>query len=123
MQLLLDQAPDGFKKVIDEFLQESQAELFNSEEECLDWSRQNYEALKDGSLGGNLLSKYSMIGRFYSTADTLDFLRTGILASLGRDVEHLKVSTLDTVIEYLKVILLSVPFAESLSQKSFPRLT
>ena len=118
MQSMLDQAPYGFKRVIDDFLQESQAELFNSEEECLDWSRQNYEALKDGSLGGNLLSKYSMIGRFYTTADTLEFLRAGILAALGRDVGFLKVSTLDTVIEYLKVILLSVPFGESLSQKS-----
>ncbi len=93
MQSMLDQAPDGFKKMIDDFLQESQAELFNSEEECLDWSRQNYEALKDGSVGGNLLSKYSMISRFYSTVDTLDFLRTGILASLGMDVDFLKVWT------------------------------
>jgi len=118
MQSMLDQAPDGFKKMIDDFLQESQAELFNSEVECLEWSRYNYEALKDGSLGGNLLSKYSMIGRFYSTADTLEFLRTGILALLGKDVDSVKISTLDTVIEYLKVILLSVPFAVSLSSES-----
>ena len=33
--------------------------------------------LVDGTLGGNLLSKYSMLGRFYATLPSLDFLELG----------------------------------------------
>jgi hypothetical protein len=49
MQQLLDQAPAGFRKVIDDFLQESRQELFSTREECTAWAVENMEGLIDGS--------------------------------------------------------------------------
>jgi radical SAM superfamily enzyme YgiQ (UPF0313 family) len=115
LQSTLDQAPAGFKKLIDDFLQESQEELFNTKEECIAWSRRHFDALVDGSIGGNLLSKYSMIGRFCVTPETLDFLEAGIEAALGESLTETQLVLLRTVMEYLRTVILHVPFTATLA--------
>ena len=114
MTNLLDQAPQAFRDVIDEFVQESQDELFDSKEECIEWSKQNFDELVDGSIGGNLLSKYSMIGRFYVFHEGLNFLETALIATLGDSLSEEKARMLKTVVEYLRTVILHVPFAETL---------
>lgn len=116
LQSMLDQAPADFRKVINDFLRESHEELFLDEDACTKWAKENFSGLLDGSLGGNLLSKYSMIGRFYVTQATLDFLEMGIAAILGEQVDRSKLALLRTVIDYLQVILLHVPFSENLNR-------
>jgi radical SAM superfamily enzyme YgiQ (UPF0313 family) len=108
MPALLDQAPAAFRTVIDDFVRESREELFVSREECLQWARQNLTGLLSGEIGGNLLSKYSMLGRFYAAQEGLDFLRTVLVAALGPQEQ------VDTVIEYLRSVLLYCPFEETL---------
>ena len=113
---MIGEAPEQFRRVLAEFRSESQEELFQTREACLTWARGHYAELVDGSLGGNLLSKYSMIGRFYATLASLDFLEQGILRAtawrgLACDAEQLA-----TVIDYLRAVVLHAPFAEAMDR-------
>jgi hypothetical protein len=95
---------------------ESQEELFLTKEECIEWSQRNFDKLIDGSLGGNLLSKYSMIGRFFVTQETLDFLEMGIYASIDLTPTDPHAAQLKTVMDYLRAILLHSPFSVTLQE-------
>jgi radical SAM superfamily enzyme YgiQ (UPF0313 family) len=114
MQSMLDQAPAAFRKVIEDFVKESREELFATRKQCIEWARQNLDALVSGELGGNLLSKYSMIGRFYATGEALDFLRDVLAANFGEPLDTNCLEQIDSVIEYLRCVLLHTPFNESL---------
>lgn len=112
LQALLPRAPQAFQDVIAAFLKESEEELFLTRQECLEWAREHYDELVDGSLGGNLLSKYSMIGRFYATHPALDFLELAIGESLpAGSYDPLE---LRTVVDYLRKVLLHAPFGEAM---------
>ncbi|MFN0110116.1 MAG: hypothetical protein ACKVZH_14770, partial [Blastocatellia bacterium] len=114
MQQMLDQAPPKFRAMIDDFLKESQEELFPTREDCVEWAKQNFDALVDGSLGGNLLSKYSMLGRFYLTQEAIEFLETTISAMLDKAELRSEPAVLKATTDYLRCVLLHVPFAEAL---------
>ncbi|MGH7665470.1 MAG: B12-binding domain-containing radical SAM protein [Gemmatimonadaceae bacterium] len=116
MQSLLDQAPPGFREVIDAFLQESRDELFDSRDECEAWAVRHLEELLGGIVGGNLLSKYSMLGRFFATQESLDFLQLGIVAVLGEKAAGETRVQLHAVIDYLRSVLLHAPFARTLAE-------
>ena len=110
--------PAELQRVLDDFLVESADELFEDRESCLVWSREHYAELVDGTVGGNLLSKYSMLGRFYATQASLDFLEQAIGAALdergcGHDAGQLR-----TIIDYLRAVALHAPFAETLNASS-----
>jgi radical SAM superfamily enzyme YgiQ (UPF0313 family) len=109
MQAMLDRAPAAFRKVIDDFVKESRQELFPTHQECVAWAKRNFAQLVSGELGGNLLSKYSMIGRFYTSQEALDFAGHVLTAVTGGGEEQ------DTVIEYLRAVVLHVPFAHTLN--------
>ena len=114
LQGMLPTAPEDFRRVIDDFVRESREELFTTREACLAWSREHYDELVDGSLGGNLLSKYSMIGRFFATKAALDFLESAIRearAEAGADPDS---QGLRDVMAYLRAAVLHVPFAEEM---------
>lgn len=113
LQGMLGEAPARFRETIDDFVRESREELFETREACVEWSVENYEGLLDGTLGGNLLSKYSMIGRFLTTHEALDFLETAIAAKLGGSGVG---DGLASVIGYLRCVMLSSPFSKSLSE-------
>ena len=114
MQQMLDRAPAKFRAMIDDFLKESQEELFFTREACIEWARQNFDALVDGSLGGNLLSKYSMLGRFYLTQEAIEYLEMTISAMLGEAELRSEPAVLHATTDYLRCVLLHVPFAETL---------
>jgi radical SAM superfamily enzyme YgiQ (UPF0313 family) len=114
LQEMLTQAPKKFRELIADFLRESQKELFDSKDACIDWARRHFDGLVDGSLGGNLLSKYSLMGRFYVFDDALDFLQAGIRSYLDGSSAKKSTYLLETVIEYLRCVMLTAPFAASL---------
>jgi radical SAM superfamily enzyme YgiQ (UPF0313 family) len=118
LQGMLERAPAEFRKVIDDFLVESQQELFVTREACLVWARENYAQLVDGSLGGNLLSKYSMLGRFYTTQASLEFLAAGLRDALRSRGASFDPAELDAVFEYLRMVVLHVPFAETAAART-----
>jgi len=51
VQQLLPRAPAGFRKVIDDFVRESQEELFPSREAVVAWARERLPALISGEAG------------------------------------------------------------------------
>jgi hypothetical protein len=119
MQSMLDGAPAGLKSLIDDFLRESEEELFVTKEACMAWAHRNFASVADGSLGGNLLSKYSMIGRFKITRETLQFLESTIAGALGC-MEETKREMLRAVMEYLQTVILHSPFAATLAAVPSP---
>ncbi len=114
---LLDEAPAELSKVLDDFLAESQEELFDSRQECLQWARAHYSELVEGTLGGNLLSKYSMTGRFYATLPALDFLEHSIRRVLDERKSDYDPAQLATVMDYMRSVVLYSPFAECMDRK------
>ena len=114
LQSMLPEAPEPFRRLIEDFVRESQEELFDTREECERWAHENFEALVDGTLGGNLLSKYSMLGRFYVPEAALEFLGAAIDAGLPGENGDVARWQAEAVMSYLGGVLLSVPFAESL---------
>ena len=115
LQKMLNQAPSGLRSLTDEFVRESQDELFETEQACLAWARAHFDGLLDGSLGGNLLSKYSMLGRFYATQEAVDFLEQGVAAALAETRPPAPQRQLAAVMDYLRGVLLHAPFAETLA--------
>jgi hypothetical protein len=62
-----------------------------------------------------LLSKYSMLGRFYTTQESLDFLRIAVESALdGRGCEPRELAA---VFDYLRGVVLHVPFAQTTTER------
>ena len=116
MQRLLTRAPPGFRQVIDDFVRESQEELFPTREAVVEWARSRLPELISGELGGNLLSKYSMLGRFYATHEGLDFVELAIRTALADRLTPEAEVELGDVMSYLHTMLLHVPFRETMSR-------
>jgi hypothetical protein len=114
MQRMLPDAPAAFRETIDEFVKESREELFPSRDACVKWALQHFDALVNGTIGGNLLSKYSMIARFYVTQDSINFLQTVLEAALTAS-GIIKRDRLEAVMDYLRAVVLSAPFAQSVN--------
>ena len=114
----IETSPDEFQRVIGEFVCESRDELFDSKEECIAWSEEHFDALVDGSLGGNLLSKYSMLGRFYVFDEGIEFLKTSLIAAIGDEQSERHIEMLDAVTGYLRAVMLHVPFEDNLSRST-----
>lgn len=115
LQKTLDSAPPRFRQVIEQFVSESRDELFESSEECTAWARAHFAGLLDGSIGGNLLSKYSMLGRFFAGPEALEFLGASIRSVLSERELDAQSPGLESVIGYLRAIMLHTPFAQSLA--------
>lgn len=116
MQSALPSAPPAFRRLIEDFVTESQEELFPTPEACLAWARENFDGLVSGEKGGNLLSKYSMLGRFYHLQEALRFLRDaiqGCAEAAGRPVDA---AELESVLRFLSSVSLHVPFEETLER-------
>lgn len=117
LQQLLNDAPRRFQQTIQDFIKESNEELFDSREACIKWAREHYDQLVDGALGGNLLSKYSMLGRFFVTQESLTFLHLAIREAIVEKGRVVNEEELDDVIEYLSKVLLHSPFTKSVAEE------
>jgi radical SAM superfamily enzyme YgiQ (UPF0313 family) len=117
LQSMLEKSPSSFNKLIKDFITESKEELFETKAECLEWAHKNFQDLVDGNVGGNLLSKYSMLGRFHIMYDSINFLESCIASLL----EGSKRTLIKAVTDYLKIIMLHVPFERTLEEN--PHLT
>ena len=114
LQQRLAQAPEALRKVVADFRAESEAELFDTPEECVAWAKANFPRLVSGELGGNLLSKYSMLGRFYVTPEAISFLESTIREMMGTACTSESAAALRSVASYLHAVLLHVPMEAAL---------
>ncbi len=117
MQRRLDRAPAGFRKVIEDFVRESKEELFETREDVIAWARERLPELISGELGGNLLSKYSMLGRFYATHEGLDYMQMTIGEAVPGGLDAEGTAELSAVMDYLRTVLLHVPFRETMQRR------
>lgn len=115
MQERLDKAPKAFQAALDGYLAENQSELFETREACVAWARENYDALISGDLGGNLLSKYAMIGRFFVLPEALDFLGDTLADLIGSREGGQEM--LATLMSYFRAVMLHAPFAAALDEE------
>jgi len=111
------EAPRALRETIEEFLVASESELFMTRQACLDWAKAHYAQLVDGSLGGNLLSRFSMLGRFYATDAALDFLESCIASALKSRGASFDPRVLADLMRYMRAVALAVPFAESSAKR------
>ena len=116
MQLLLDKAPKPFREAINEYIRENKEELYDTREECIAAAEENYDKLLSGELGGNLLSKYSMIGRFFVLPEALDFLEMTLRSLVKESTAENGVDMVFAVCDYFRKVMLHAPFADSLEE-------
>lgn len=117
MQEMLSDAPEEFQQVMRDFVRESEEELFPNREAVIEWATEHYDGLVDGTLGGNLLSKYSMLGRFFVTQDALTFLDKVIRCGLEKQGAEVSLIPLDDVTEFLRKVLLHSPFIQTVAEE------
>ena len=86
----LGEAPEEVQAVLRGFLEETQSELWNSEEEMLAYYREeaNYPRLARGEVGGNLIYKYKAM----SLAHTAEAW-VGVLASVCKGIAQEKLAS------------------------------
>ena len=69
-------APKTVQRNLENFLEETKGELWQSEQELVDYYRQeqNYSLLKAGKVGGNLIYKYKALNIVFSSSDWINFI-------------------------------------------------
>jgi hypothetical protein len=81
----------------------------------LAWNLQDDMGIANADeLGGNLLSKYSMVGRFFAVQESLDFLQDAMTAAIPRSLDLTVNEQISAAIGYLRCVLLHSPFSETL---------
>jgi hypothetical protein len=69
--------------------------------------------LVEGELGGNLLSKYSMVGRFIVLDESLDFLQLALRDVIDVNANPEAEAMIAAVVGYYRSIMLHTPFVQS----------
>jgi hypothetical protein len=69
-------APISVQQNLDNFLEETKDELWESEQELVNYYKQeeNYHLLKSGQVGGNLIYKYKALNVVFSSSDWINFI-------------------------------------------------
>jgi len=77
----LNSAPKAVRSVMTDFLGETRDELWDSEENLINFYRQsqNYESLIRGEVGGNLIYKYKSKSIAFTTSQWIDYLSSQLL--------------------------------------------
>jgi radical SAM superfamily enzyme YgiQ (UPF0313 family) len=73
----IDQASSDIKKLFNNFINDTKSELWDSEEELLDHYRKdkNYNLLKEGKVGGNLIYKYKSQSLVYQKDQWIEYMK------------------------------------------------
>jgi len=100
---LLD-APKDVQIIVNNFLDETKSELWDSEEELTNFynKEENYNKLKRGEVGGNLIYKYKSMGLLTASSSLTLFLRNQILKIVTSKQKEIK--SLDIIKSELKEI-------------------
>ena len=85
------------QKIISEFLEETEGELWNTEEELLNHYniKENYEKLKRGEVGGNLIYKYKSKTLVEAGLDWINFFEKQVYSAITD--AHKNIADLNTI--------------------------
>ena len=100
---LLD-APNDLQLIVNNFLGETKSELWDTEEELTNFynKEENYNKLKRGEVGGNLIYKYKSMGLLTASSSITLFLKNQILKIVTSKQKEIK--SLDIIKSELKEI-------------------
>lgn len=73
---LLDRAPSGVQEIFQGFMEETEGELWDREEDLIAHYRrdENYQRLVQGEIGGNVIYKYKAMSLAFQSEDWVNFL-------------------------------------------------
>ena len=88
----ISEAPEDIKKVIDDFIKETESELWDSEEQLLNYYKkeENYQKLKRGEVGGNLIYKYKSLNIVKCASAWVDFFEKQLFKTIKEKQPELK---------------------------------
>ena len=88
----ISSASEDVKKVVNNFIEETKGELWESEEELLNHYRknENYEKLKRGEFGGNLIYKYKSYNIVKCGLSWIDFIEDQLFNAIKNKQPNLK---------------------------------
>ncbi|MFK7958753.1 MAG: radical SAM protein [Lysobacterales bacterium] len=108
-------ASPAFRSNIQAYLEQSETELFDTPENCLNWAQDNYSDLVSGSIGGNILYQTIVRARLNFLPDTLSLLRLGLKRTLPADSPETK-NEIEALMTYFQAVCIGVPFKATLFQ-------
>lgn len=85
----LDDAPSNVRRVVDDFLNETRKELWDSEEELLNHYQKDefYDKLLTGEVGENLIYKYKAISLSSHVKDWIEFLKQTCIDIINEKID------------------------------------
>ncbi len=88
----ISNASEDVRKVVNDFIEETKGELWDSEDELLNHYRksENYEKLKRGEVGGNLIYKYKSYNIVKCGLSWIDFIEEQLFNSIRDKQPNLK---------------------------------
>ena len=88
----INKASKNIQNIIQAFIDETKGELWESEEELLNFYREekNYLRLKNGELGGNLIYKYKSRNLVENNNDWIDFFENQLFNEIIKNNKNIK---------------------------------
>ena len=88
----ISEAPENIKKVLNDFIHETESELWESEEELVNYYREekNYQKLKRGEVGGNLIYKYKAHNIVKCGSSWVDFFEKQLFKAIRNKQPEMK---------------------------------
>jgi len=88
----ISEAPEDIKKVINDFIKETESELWDSEEQLLNYYKieENYQKLKRGEVGGNLIYKYKSLNIVKCATAWVDFFEKQLFKAIKEKQPEMK---------------------------------
>ena len=82
----ISQASNKIQEIINGFIEETKGELWDSEQELVDHYKkdENYEKLKAGKVGGNLIYKYKSKNLVEASSDWIDFFEKQLFIEIKK---------------------------------------
>lgn len=110
---------ESFRPFLNSFVEETKGELFNSEEEAIEFYSQekNFELLAEEGIGDNIFYKYSGLAMFFYWEKVCDcaFSATiDLIKSLGKDIDQQLLDILEETSTYYRALYASGAKADDL---------
>ena len=93
----INQSSNNIRELIDEFKKDTKDELWDSEEKLIEFYKinENYQKLKNGEVGGNLIYKYKSKNLVEYSNDWLSFFKKQLLSAIKK--KNLQIKNLNEI--------------------------
>ena len=101
----ISNAPESVKKVFNGFIKETKDELWESEQELTNFYKKNdnYELLKKGKVGGNLIYKYKSKSLTEAKLGWIDYLAEQLFENIQENSKEINLEKIKKEIEEIRI--------------------